>query len=807
MQVQITRETPKNFYPLLAIVIPLLFFTFITRLKAQEKTVTYYSDPASVPPDLPVTLNHLSAWVSFKPEQNIVNGTAEFTVTPNRSEFDSIVFYAPDFQVKSVEINKVPVKFLQSGANLMIDTKTISILNHRPGQPDRGSNLPYPSSVITITYSATPLAGAIYFIGWRPEEKGKRKEIWAHRPHGWLPYMDARITMDLWITFDKKFKVFSNGERMEVITNSDSTMTWHYAMRKNHPYFSTALVIGDYEYKVSTTDRGVPLEFWYYTGLADRVPVTYKYTEKMFAFFEKEFGVNYPYPLYREAPVIDYMYGAMETTTSTVFGDFMLIDPRGWWQRNYVNVNAHELAHQWFGNYIGHFVNRDVWLTESFGTYYAKLFEKSIYGEDYYQNVRNDEMIQTFDAAKKNSFPVGGSQGGVQRIYQKGSLVLDMLRYVLGDKEFQSAVKHYLEKFGFNYAETNDFIRCVYEVTGKPYNWFFDEWILRGGEPEYKVTWSVQDDTLGMRSTRFRIWQTHETNSLIGLFKMPVWLRVHYKDGTSDSTKAWIDSKYNEVEITNRGRKPVSFVLFDPNRQVLKKVVFIRSYSELASQVAGAGNMIDRYDGLVAMHDTAIGIKRELLVNTFRRETFPLIRSEILDQLSSDKTPEITELFREAMLDKDANVRKSALKNLAVVPDLLQSTVERMLQDSSYLNVELALSALCKSFPKNTGYYLAQTENDKGWRGLNIRMKWLEIAIGSNYDETRKNNLRMELIDYTGPKYEFETRINALNLLKTLKFSNDETIRNSRSASSHWNNKLSAVGKEYLKRMTNDESK
>jgi len=96
------------------------------------------------------------------------------------------------------------------------------------------------------------------------------------------------------------------------------------------------------------------------------------------------------------------MYGGMETTTATVFGDYMLIDPHAWWQRNYVNVNAHELAHQWFGDGIAHLVNRDVWLTESFGTFYAKMFERSVYGEDYYENIRNDEMNLAFEAAKKN---------------------------------------------------------------------------------------------------------------------------------------------------------------------------------------------------------------------------------------------------------------------------------------------------------------------------------------------------------------------------------------------------------------------
>jgi len=796
MRLYLIRESRKNF--LVPITVFLLCMLMLSPFpaSAQEKTVTWYADPSAVPPDLPVALKHLSAQLRFEPEKNLVQGTAEFTVIPNRSVVDSIVFYAPDFQVAGVKIDDRELPFHQNGASLVLETGA----HFTPQAPMalKEVNDRFRPSVIKITYTATPLSGHIYFIGWKPEEAGKRKEIWAHRPHGWLPYLDARITTDLWITFEKKYAVFSNGERLDVRENNDSTLTWHYVMKKDHPYFSTALVIGDYRYATSKTTRGTPLEYWYYPDMADRVGTTYKYTEAMFDFFEEAFGAAYPYPVYREAPVIDYMYGAMETTTSTVFGDYMLIGPRSWWQRNYVNVNAHELAHQWFGNCIGHFVNRDVWLTESFATYYAKMFEKYIYGEDYYQNVRNDELIQTLEAAGKNSYPVGGSQGGVARIYQKGSLVLDMLRDVMGDSDFKAAIKHYFEKYRFNYAETNDFIRCVYEATGKPYNWFFDEWVLRGGEPEYRIAWSVQEDTIGNRSTRVQVWQVHKTNELTGLFKMPISFQVYYKDGTFDSARVWVENKYNEVVVPNNLKKTVAFVLFDPNRHVVKKVEFPRKFPELAAQFSMAENMIDRYDALIAMRDTSFAKKQALLIDGFHRETFHLIKSEILAQLSSDNTPETIELFREALLDSDANVRKAALKNLSVVPVYLQGTVEAMLQDSSYLNVELALGILCSSFPNQRAYYLGLTENEEGWRGRNIRMKWLEIALTAEMEEKIQKAALAELVSYTGPKYEFETRINAFNLLKRLQYADAETLSQARAASKHWNNKLSSAAKHYL---------
>lgn len=785
----------------------LLFFVFLAQPKvvpAQDKTLTWYADVAVPPADKPVNLIHLEARVSFVPEKNQVMATATFTLTPLRTVVDSIMFFTPDFQIHSVLLDNAPIPYYQSGNNLIIGEKHVPV-PARGSTRSAGSCSPFftkgDTCSLQIVYTATPLKGPIYFIGWRPEEKGKRQAIWAHRPMGWLPYADARITTDLFVTFDKRFTVFSNGERTEVRENTDSTLTWHYAIKNNHPFFSTALVIGDYQYKTSVTSRGIPLEYWYYTGMEERVPTTYKYTEEMFSFFEKELGVNYPYPVYREAPVIDYMYGAMETTTSTVFGDYMLISPRSWWQRNYVNVNAHELAHQWFGNYVAHLTGRDVWLTESFGTYYAKLFERHIYGEAYYQKLRNDEFLQAFDAAKKNDYPIISLRSGVQRIYQKGSLVLDMLRDVMGEEDFRDAVKDYLKKYGWGYAETNDFIRCVYDATGSPYNWFFDQWILRGGEPEYKVSWEVTDDTLRHRSTRIHVWQMQQISSLNGLFRMPIGFEVHYTDGSYDSTRIWIEDQYTEVRLPNKSGKRISYILFDPGRKILKKVDFQRSYSELEAQLTGARQMIDRYDALLALRDTPVDQKSVLLTRSFRKERFHLIRSEILGQLAADTSPEIMELFREALKDPDAEVRKAALTQLKRLPDLLRGTVEGMLNDSSFLNIELALNGLCTSFPESAPYYLQQTADMEGWRGKNIRMKWLEMAMLYHPDTTLRKVCLTELIGYSGPVFEFETRMNALNLLKKIRYADTTTLANARSAADHWNNKLSAVGKEYLKIM------
>jgi len=788
--------TLRKYFSLLAFVLSAF------QLFSQDKTVTYYQDPASNPPDLPVSLKHVTADIRFKPAENLVIGNAELTVVANRYHTDSICINAPDFVISKVSLmtadNGTPKARAGSGGKMESGIMQVTWKLNGPNlviRPASGHSFVVKGNtyIISISYEARPMAGPIYFIGWRPEEEGKRKAIWAHRPNNWLPYIESRVTTDMFFTFDGRYKIFSNGERLGVVSNPDGTKTWHYAMLRDHPYFSTSLVIGDYDYQTSVTGRGVPLEFWYYSGMADKVAVTYKYTGRMFDFFEKEFGVNYPYSQYREAPVIDYMYGGMETTTSTVFGDYMLIDPHAWWQRNFVNVNAHELAHQWFGDGIAHFVNKDVWLTESFATYYAKMFERSVYGEEYYQNIRNDEMNMAFEASKKNDFPVGGSQGGSQRIYQKGSLVLDMLRDVMGEKEFRDAVVRYAQKYMFTYAQSNDFMRCVYDATGNSYSWFFDEWILRGGEPNYKVSYASAQDSSGRSFTALNVEQVQEVTELRPLFRMPVGIRVYYKNGSCDSITAWIDKKEQKIIIPNPGKSPVDFVLFDPGRRILKKLSFERSYEELSSVLLNAPDMIDRYDALQDLRSIPVAKKKDLLLRAWEKNHFHLVRSAILEQMAKEGSEETFNLFRQALHDNHANVRKTALVLLDTISQALKPDAESCLSDSSYLNIQFALERLCTSFPGETDRYLELTKEMEGWRGMNIRMAWLEIAIRKGKYEYLK-----ELIAYSGPKYEFETRMNALSALQKLNYIDSMTTENAKAAANHWNYKLANIAKAYL---------
>ena len=752
-----------------------LFIAFSIISFAQSKTVSYLYDPHYEMPDREIELYHMNAGLNIQPYDTLVEGEVEFSFKTLREQIDSIVFEVPELQISEIRIDNQPVDWKVKNNKAIVDAPE-----------DLGWQTDHK---ILFIYTAKPTEG-LYFIGWNDPQQIKRKQIWAHRPSHWLPYARAIHTVLMSVTVPGDLKVFSNGVREDVVTNKDNTKTWIYRMNHPHPFFSTCLVIGDYDYKTLETSGGLPVELWYYPDWEDHFEPTYKYQLEMFNYFESELGFEYPWELYRQAPVTDYMYGAMETTTATIFGDFLMVDERAWFGRNYVNVNAHELAHQWFGNYISHLKHKDVWLTESFGTYWAKMFEKHVFGDDYYQQVRNRELMDALEGSRKNNYSVGHSRGGRERIYQKGSLVMDMLRDILGDREFRAVMQFYLESHPYETAETNDFLQAIRKVTGRSMEWFFEQWIYRGGEPEYEISYEQLPGEV-----RVNVEQVHETNEITELFDMPIDFEVYYKDGSTKKVTRRIDEQYEKISIKNPEKKPVDFLLFDPNRKIIKTIRFDRDFDELMAQAGKAENMIDRYDALLELRTYPAPEKWQLLTDIYNTETFHLTKSEIIAQLATEwQRPEVAELMLSAVTDPDDKVRMAVLKAFPLIPAKWQEDFEQLLNDKSYFNVEIALENLCNSFPGKYGTYLDLVVDESGWRGRNIRMKWLEIAISRG-----GTAFIPELKNYSSGSYEFETRINAMHTLKKLNICDEQTATNMLEGSFHWNRKIRVAARENLR--------
>ncbi|MBK9457033.1 MAG: hypothetical protein IPO24_16335, partial [Bacteroidetes bacterium] len=173
-------------------------------------------------------------------------------------------------------------------------------------------------------------------------------------------------------------------------------------------------------------------------------------------------------------------------------------------------------------------------------------------------------MNTAFDADSKNNLPVGHSGAGSPRVYQKGSIVIDMLRYVVGDEQFKIAIHDFLARYPYDNVESNDFEMQFMRSLGINVEWFFDEWIYRGGFPVYSVQYQKQTDF-----TQITIQQQQIQNGTIHLFKMPVHVQVHYLDLGLELKREDLIAIYNKENFFGIKSEIISQLANDDNKSSL----------------------------------------------------------------------------------------------------------------------------------------------------------------------------------------------------------------------------------------------
>lgn len=325
---------------------------------------------------------------------------------------------------------------------------------------------------------------AMYFIDWN--FLGGKKQVWTQGQgkytSNWLPSLDDtndKIEFDLSITFDKRYEVIANGNLLKKESPNDSLTKWYYDMKQPMSSYLVAFAIGKYKKKVETSKSGIPLEMYYYPEDEAKFEPTYRYTKRIFDFLEEEIGVAYPWQNYKQVPVKDFLYAGMENTSATIFSDSFVIDSTSFVDKNYVNVNAHELAHQWFGNLVTAKSGEHHWLQEGFATYYALLAEKEIFGDDYFYWKLYQSALQLRALNDGKGESLLNPKASSLTFYQKGAWVLHALRMKVGDKAFKTSVEKYLNTYKFKSAETDDFIKIVEAESGQNLDAFVKTWLVQ----------------------------------------------------------------------------------------------------------------------------------------------------------------------------------------------------------------------------------------------------------------------------------------------------------------------------------------
>lgn len=771
--------------------VSLLAMLAVVQLQAQTLTThnCYVRDPNASPREHNIDIERQKLEVEFEPAKGLVKGKVTHSFTVIQKQVDSIFFDGPGIRIKEALLDAQTLRYKTNAEGIWVyPAKTLNWDEKH---------------FITFVYECNPRKG-IYFIGWHNDNSNKgdafnrtRNQIWTQGQgidnRHWIPSYDTpndKMLTEVLVKFDKEYQVLSNGTALGVKDNKDGTKTWHYSMTHPHPSYLLMLGIGKYAVKsTKSTASKTPVHFWYYPEFKEKVELTSLYTERMVDFMENETGMKYPWESYSQIMVQEFLYGAMENTTATIFGDFMAVDQRQFIDKNYIGVNCHEFVHQWFGDFITARTYNDTWLQESYATYYPKKFFRQLYGDEHYEWQKRGEQNSALDASKKDRLAVGHSGGGTARVYPKGSFVIGMLNYVVGEEQYKRGLNHYLKNHAYGNVQTNDLMMAFHDKLGITLDWFFDQWVYRGAEPHYEVNYL--DVKGNSRYTQINVKQIHLVDEVVGYFKMPVVFEVNYTDGSKESIKEWVQGNSTTVQVPNKNNKEIAFVLFDPGNEILRQLTFKKSTAELKAQALKAAHMIDRYDALLGLREVSIDEKRETLIEVFNKETFHATRSEAISQLAKDKDGRSLEILRKAFTDKDVNVRQAAINALDAQGDWIDY-FKKSLTDSSYNVIRAALTKLGEQQPADINTWLQSTDNLYG-HNHDLRIKWLELAIRSG-----KDNHKAELIDYSSRQFEFRTRNASFAALKSLNLFNEQVANNLLNAAMSPNGRLKGPAVETL---------
>lgn len=396
--------------------------------------------------------------IDFKEKQIIGFETMIFKMS---KMCDTIIIDAKNMNFTDLKINGRVVKFKNNAIHLLLFEGF-----------KKGKN------ILTFSFVAKPKQ-CVYFTGNVPDfqiyTQGQGKFT-----SNWLPSFDdfnEKIIFGLTIRFDKQYTVLSNG----ILTNSTTSndlKTWQYQMRKPMSSYLVMFSIGKFDKKIETSKSGITLENYLLKDDSSKFLSTYRYNKQIFDFMESEIEVAYPWNIYRQVPVKDFLYAGMENTSTTVFSQDFVVDDIGFTDKNYINVNAHELAHQWFGNLITAKTGKHHWLQEGFATYYALLAEKNIFGDDHF-NWKMYEMAERIQlASKTDTIPILNEKASTISFYQKGAWAIHVMRSKIGDQNFHKIIKNYFQKHQFQNVETDDFLRQVSKYSNFDVDDFQAKWLV-----------------------------------------------------------------------------------------------------------------------------------------------------------------------------------------------------------------------------------------------------------------------------------------------------------------------------------------
>ncbi len=606
----------------------------------QEKEAKISGYKASARRDF--DLLHTDLDLAFDWARQAVFGKARLKLVPYFYPQNELVLDAKDFEV---------------GAIYLIQEEEQRKLNYRYDEKQLKIYLP---SVFTskdtleveINYTAFPERNSgegseaitdnkgLYFIDPLDTIPGKPTMIWTQgeTEHNskWFPTIDKpneRHTHLFKLTVPDSLVSISNGELIKQEQLGNGFRKDYWEMNLPHAPYLAAIAIGDFG-KVEAKWRDIPLGYYVEKGFEKGAAKVFENTPEMIGFFEEKLGVNYPWPKYDQIVVQDFVSGAMENTTASIFYEDLRLNEREAIDSEWDYIIAHELFHQWFGDLVTTESWANLTLNEAFANYSEYLWNEHKYGEDQAALKLVSEMEGYFAESETKQVDlirfdyVESEDMFDSHSYNKGGVILHMLRKHLSDTAFFEGLKLYLTKHAFQSVEVHDLRLALEQVSGEDLNWFFNQWFLDKGHPElfFEVDYSQPENIL---ISAFQVQDLENTP----LYQLPIEVSW-YEGGIRKSKTMRMTQAFQQLALENG--TPVTQVYIDEGKNLLARRTQEMSADQFAIQFKESKLGVARYEALDSL--VAREAKDQLLeiLPMALKDSFWSVRENVLGFLQND---------------------------------------------------------------------------------------------------------------------------------------------------------------------------
>ena len=670
-------------------------------------------------------LIHLAADLRIDWGAKKINGEATLRLRPlgalSRVSLDAYRMTILDVQQPS---SSVPVKYSISEWALDIDfgrmldpTDTVTIL---------------------VRYATEPTAG-LYFVH---EVSGATQSpsIFTYGEGGinanWLPLYAApndKFTSEMTVTVVRPFTALSNGRLLETRENADGTRTFHWRQELPHSDYLLALFVGEYvPIRLRPAFGTIPVTCWVPPGREQEGQEVFQRTPEMIEFFSNRFSYRYPWEKYDQVSAYDYAIGAMENTNITGHNDRILRKPGqasefGPTFDSYTEpwsaeaIISHELAHHWFGDNTTYRSLASLWLNESFATLMMMLWDEHRLGKDdyefqtwlalqaYLRYVQEEHIIRPLEY---RYFDSRSEIYNEEHTYLKGAIVLDMLRWILGDDAFFQGMSAFLHKHEFANVESPDLKIALEESTGQNLSWFFDQWVYGGGHPIFEAETIYLPQ---LKKIKVTIKQVQPFVVGQGLFALPIEIRVD-AGGKTTRTKVWINNEEEEY-LLEVPQEP-DMVSIDGIGRLVSELRHAKGTSELVYQ-ATHDDLSGRLWAIrkLVEHSASDPQVLETLKEIFASNVHWSLKAEGTLLLKNLESKAAEELLLAQLKSQDYHVRKAAVIALGSrftsgSRSSLRSVIEKDRVDDV---AATAIVALARVDPSMSADYLKSQAEKKSW--------------------------------------------------------------------------------------------